>query len=129
MDRNLGKKLASLLAAQGCRVEIHDDHFAQDTEDVDWLKAVGARKWVVVSKDRHIAQNKVEVVRLLESGSPAFVFTVADMTSEEMSGAFVKALPSIKRCLSKFDWPFIATITATGRVQILITVSGLIKRV
>lgn len=118
-----------MIATEGCRVEVHDDHFTQDTEDAEWLREGGKRKWIFLTKDRHIAQNQIEVVRLLESGSPAFVFTVADMTSAEMAAVFLKALPVIRRFLTKFSWPFIATITPAGRVQILVTHSGLIKKI
>jgi hypothetical protein len=75
------------------------------------------------------SRNQIEVVRLLESGSPAFVFTAGSATSDELGKAFATALPQIRRLLAKFSWPFIATITFSGRVQILITHSGLIKKI
>jgi uncharacterized protein with PIN domain len=129
LDRNLGKQLAKLIAGKDRRIEVHDDHFAPDTADTDLLREVGKRKWVFMTKDRHIAQNQIEVVALLQSGSPAFVYTSANMTSATMADAFLKALPQIKRCLTKFDWPFIGTITASGSVRILYPQSKLIKRI
>ena len=48
IDRCLGKKLATVLRAQGHTVELHDSHFAKD---VDWLPTVGQRGWVVLTKD------------------------------------------------------------------------------
>jgi hypothetical protein len=80
-------------------------------------------------KSQNISRNQIEVVRLLESGSPAFVFTAGSATSDELGKAFATALPEIKKFLAKFSWPFIATITLAGRVQILITHSGLIKKI
>ena len=129
LDRNLGKKLALIIRAEGCRVEIHDDHFDEHTEDVEWLREGGKRGWIFVTKDQSISRNQIEVVRLLESGSPAFVFTAGSVTSDELGKAFATALPNIKKFLAKFSWPFIATITLAGRVQILVTHSGLIKRI
>jgi len=129
LDRNLGKKIAVTIRALGCRVELHDDHFAADAEDTEWLQEGGKRGWIFVTKDRNISRNQIEVVRLLESGSPAFVFTSGSVTSDELGNAFAKALPDIKRILAKFSWPFIATITLAGKVQILNTHSGLIKRI
>ena len=119
--------MGRLISAGGCRVEIHDDHFTQDTEDAVLLREVGKQKWIFLTKDRRIAQNQIAIAALLQSGSPAFVFTVADMTSSEIAAAFLTALPQVKRLLSKFDWPFVATITPAGRVQMLVTHSGLIK--
>jgi predicted nuclease of predicted toxin-antitoxin system len=129
LDRNLGKKISALIAAAGCRVEVHDDHFAHDAADEEILREIGKSKWIFLTKDRRIAYNLIEVIGLLESGSPAFVFTAGSVTSEELGKAFATALPDIKRFLSKFSWPFIATITLTGRVQNLITHSGLIKKI
>jgi predicted nuclease of predicted toxin-antitoxin system len=129
LDRNLGKKLAATIRAAGCRVEIHDDHFSQDTEDIEWLREGGKRKWIFLTKDQNISRNQIEVTRLLESGSPAFVFTAGSVTSDELGSAFSNALPDIKKVLAKFSWPFIATIALRGRVQILASHSSLIKRI
>ena len=129
LDRNLGKKLAVSIRSQGCTVEIHDDHFDQRTQDVEWLREAGKRGWIFLTKDKNISRNQIEVVRLLESGSPAFVFTAGSVTSDELGKAFAAALPEVKKFLAKFSWPFIATIALSGRVQILVTHSGLIKRI
>jgi PIN like domain len=48
IDRCLGsKKVADALRQAGLTVEIHEDHFAPDALDVDWLTEVGAWQWVV----------------------------------------------------------------------------------
>jgi hypothetical protein len=51
VDRCLGRQIVpdALKAAlePSERVEIHDDHFAQDARDVQWLKSVGERGWGV----------------------------------------------------------------------------------
>lgn len=42
VDRSLGrKKVAEPLRGAGEAVEIHDDHFGQDVEDVVWLGHAG----------------------------------------------------------------------------------------
>ena len=57
IDRCLGKKyIAQVLIDSGIAVEIHDDHFSQNVEDVDWLPEVGKRGWVVLTKDANRAQ-------------------------------------------------------------------------
>ena len=58
IDRCLGKRyIASVLQRSGITVEIHDDHFNQNVEDVDWLPEVGKRGWVVLTKDANISKN------------------------------------------------------------------------
>ena len=38
---------------------MHDDHFARDASDETWLGEVGAKGWVVLSKDDRIRRNPV----------------------------------------------------------------------
>jgi len=49
--------------------------FAPDTEDVDWITALGAEGgWVIVSGDIRISQNQFERRAWLNSGLTAFFF-------------------------------------------------------
>lgn len=51
LDRALGRHaVAAALRAASLTVEIHDDHFAQEARDVDWLPAVAVKGWVVLTK-------------------------------------------------------------------------------
>ncbi|MGL4550807.1 MAG: hypothetical protein ACRC33_06435 [Gemmataceae bacterium] len=43
VDRCTGRGVANALKAAGARVEHHDDHLAQEAEDVAWIPAVAAR--------------------------------------------------------------------------------------
>lgn len=55
IDRSLGvEPIRTELRNAGLQVEIHDDHFARDAEDRDWLRVVGARGWVVLTKDQRL---------------------------------------------------------------------------
>jgi len=55
LDRSMGSRLvADALRVRGEIVEAHDAHFAKDAADVEWLGAVGRKRWVVVSKDDRI---------------------------------------------------------------------------
>lgn len=58
VDRCLGRgPVVSALRAAGVQTHAHDDHFAQDTLDVDWLTEVGRQGWVVLTKDKNIRAN------------------------------------------------------------------------
>jgi hypothetical protein len=57
------------LRAVGERVELKTDHFGQDTEDSEWLAKVGSWGWIVLSKDKHLKHNHIEIVALLKSGT------------------------------------------------------------
>ena len=50
IDRCMGKsKIAVPLREAGIRVELHDDHFAQDAQDDPWLPVVGRKGWYVIT--------------------------------------------------------------------------------
>jgi hypothetical protein len=61
IDRCLGNKLiVETLRSAGVTVEIHDDHFAKDAPDLDWIPEIGKRGWVVLTKDARIGTNQLE---------------------------------------------------------------------
>ena len=120
IDRSLGKKIvAQALRDIGETVEIHDDHFAPDAKDEDWLVEVGKRGWIVLTKDDRIRYRATERTALASARVRAFVLTSSQLQGTEMAAAFVKALPRIKRLIANHTPPFIARISRSGNVSIL----------
>ena len=69
IDRSLGiDPLRIQLTRAGLTVVIHDDHFARDEEDRIWLKAVGERGWIVLTKDQRLRYRPLEVAALRSGG-------------------------------------------------------------
>jgi hypothetical protein len=121
VDRALGTgAIAAALRDAGCAVEIHDQHFPQAAKDTEWLPEVGRRGWVVLTKDHHIRTRQNELVALLSAGVAAFVLTSGDLTGPEMAQAFVRALPRIRRMLVGLRRPFIARVSASGDVVLIV---------
>ncbi len=119
LDRSMGSRLvADALRVRGEIVEAHDAHFAKDAADVEWLGAVGRKRWVVVSKDDRIRLNEVERMALTEAGVAAFFLGRSDLTGPQMASAIVTALPAMKRALRRFEVPFIARISLDGDVSV-----------
>jgi len=56
----------------------------------------------------------------MKAGVGAFILTSGDLSGEEMAQIFVKALPAISKFLVKHRRPFIAKITRSGSVTILV---------
>jgi hypothetical protein len=55
LDRSVGKRrVAESLRARGALVELHDDHFAKDVPDSEWIAEVIRRGWIIVTKDKWI---------------------------------------------------------------------------
>ena len=119
IDRSLGHKLlAQSLLDNDEKVIVHDDLFAQDTIDEVWLEEAGKKNWIVLTHDTKIRYRKSETDALLAHDVRAFVLTAKKLTGKEIAGVIVKALPRIKKLISKTPAPFIAHITRSGDVKI-----------
>ena len=111
--------IAVSLRQAGIQTHVHDDHFLPDAKDEHWLREVGRKKWIVLTKDKRIRHRTIERQALIGAGVRAFVLTAGNLHGQEMANIFVKALPSITRLAARKSSPFIATITRGGRVTIL----------
>jgi len=122
IDRSLGGRvIAEALRAAGARVEIHDKHFALDEPDVEWLKTVGGRGWVVLSKDVRIRRDAFEREALRSAGVKAFFLTQQGLAGQEMAQTFVAALPGMVTRAARQPGPFIYTLSrdgAFGRIKL-----------
>jgi hypothetical protein len=120
VDRSLGGAFVATAVRQaGHGVVVHDDEFDPNARDVDWLRAVGARRWVVLTKDARIRTNALERGTLLSANVAAFILGQGDMTGSRMALIFVSALPRMMKVLRRWDLPIIATVTAVGGVSVL----------
>lgn len=93
--------------------------FPNDAKDEEWLLEVGAKGWIVLSKDDQIRYHAVEKQALLAAGVAAFFLSKGDLKGEEMAKIFIEAMPRIKRTLKKHKKPFIARVARNGDVSIL----------
>jgi len=116
----MGRAIARRLQGEGLRIELHDDHFAQGTPDAVWLPVVGKRGWIVLTKDTRIRYRPSEKQALLGAGVRAFAFTSANLSGAQMGDAIVKALPRIMTILASHRRAFVARITATSDVAVLL---------
>lgn len=98
---------------------VHDEVFAQDTPDAEWLATVGSQQWVVLTKDKHIRKRPLERAALLAGKVRAFVFTGGNMGGVEMAESIVSAIPRMLRIIDTTPGPFIARITGSGAVELI----------
>lgn len=103
------------------QVAIHDDHFAPDALDEDWLREAGQRSWVVRTKDRGIRYRGPALAAIRLSAVRMFVLTAGDLQGPEMAAIFVRALPRILRVARGQPAPFIAKVTKSGVVSVLVS--------
>lgn len=112
--------VADALRHAGAAVEIHDDHFRQDAHDVEWLREVGPRGWIVLTREDRIRHRFHERTALIQAGVRAFVLVRRSLSGPAMAAAFVNALPAMQRFVARHQAPFIARVAQTGNVFLLL---------
>jgi hypothetical protein len=121
LDRSLGKHIvADALRQVGAAVQLHDDHFPQDARDEEWLRTVGERGWIVLTRDDRIRYRSQERTALIQARVRAFVLSGRSLSGPVMAAAFVQALPAMRRFVARHQGPFIARVTQTGGVSLLL---------
>jgi len=118
VDRALGRKVAQTLRSAGEIVEVHDDHFAQNTLDVEWVPIIASRGWVVLTKDRRLKYRRLELLAISRSGLRLFTLTSGNMTADEMGRAFVGARGRMATLARTEPAPFIGKVYRDGRAVI-----------
>jgi hypothetical protein len=129
LDKCLGRYVvAEALRAAGEVVELHTDHFPQDSPDPIWLPEVGRKGWIVLTKDRSIKSNQIEIASLMQANTICFNLVSASLTGSEMASAFVSALHDMKQLIARKSRPLVANISKNGRVSIILQHDDLIQR-
>ena len=96
IDRCLGNKLiVETLRDAGISVEIHDDHFAKDAQDVEWIPEVGKRGWIILTKDARISNNKLERFAVANAGVKMFSLASQKLSGQEMADIFTESIIEI----------------------------------
>jgi hypothetical protein len=121
LDRQLGRyKMAGVLRNAGLKVEIHDDHFAQNAQHPEWLTAAGRKNWIDETRDERIRYRLAERQAIRRAKVRAFVLAAqGDLRADMLAEIFLKALPKIRRTVKRQKPPFIAKISRGGEVTVL----------
>jgi predicted nuclease of predicted toxin-antitoxin system len=93
--------------------------FGTGTLDVDWLPKVGARGWILITKDKNIRKRELELRALKQSRVRAFVLTAGGLKGEDQARIIKEALPAMLRLLRRRAASFVARITAESSVEII----------
>lgn len=95
------------------------DTFGTGSNDVDWLPPVGTRGWVLITKDKNIRKNPLELRALRQAKVAAFVLTSGNLRGVDQARIILEALPAMLRLLARTPRPFVARITAESSVQLI----------
>lgn len=120
IDRCLGRQIGVTLREKGLRVELHEDHYADNAADSEWLVDVGSRGWVVLTKDKTIRRKPLERQAVITANVKMFTLPNANLTGAEMAEIFVSNLLGMGRFLKDHKPPFIASVSRNGIKTILV---------
>lgn len=115
LDYQIGRYIvADALRTVGARVEVHIDHFAQAATDTEWIPEVGARNWVLITKDQNIRRNPLERAAYEAAKLRGFVVTADELSGPGLAQLLVRCLPGIARRAAGRPGPLLFTISAGG---------------
>jgi hypothetical protein len=114
VDECLGRGIALRLQTEGHDARAFDEFAGKP--DVEFLPIIGERQWVLITKDKNVRRNQLEVEAILNSDVRAFVVTAANFNHEQIAQLVLKAMPKITR-ISRQQGPFVYNITASGIVS------------
>lgn len=98
---------------------MHDDHFAAEEVDVNWLAVCGARRWVVVTKDFAIRGNPAEIAALDRAGVHAIFLRGRKQPVEYAIANFAAALPWMLALFEGSSRPVHVIVKAGGKIDVV----------
>ncbi|MBX6324679.1 MAG: hypothetical protein IRY93_01440 [Chthoniobacterales bacterium] len=112
--------MAGILRDADLHVEIHDDHFAQDAPDEEWLMVTGQNRWVVITRDERIRYRAAARQVIRRAKVRMFVVVArGNLRIEAVAEIFLKALPRVRSIIASEKAPFIAKIWRDGTVEVI----------
>lgn len=106
------------LRKAGMKVEPHNIHFRHDTPDIEWLAAVGEKKWIVLMRDQKIGRRPLELEALLQARVKAFVLVNGELPDVENAKIVIGALQRMLQMISDNKFPFIARIQLNSTITL-----------
>ncbi len=128
VDRSLGRKIVNDLRAAGFQIEEHETLFADNAPDDEWLGEAGRRGWVVLTKDKAVRRNALELAAILASQVACFSLANGNLSAVQMAKAFLTARPRMEKALRRFLPPITASVTKTGNVSVLMAEGKLLPQ-
>lgn len=118
IDWCLGKTVSNALKAANITIEHHGDHFQQSTPDIEWLPIVGERDWIVLTKDKAIGKNILELRAIAQANVKVFTLVSGNLSRQQMADLFVEIIPRIGKFSQGNQPPFIAKIYKDGKITL-----------
>jgi predicted nuclease of predicted toxin-antitoxin system len=121
VDRCLGRAALQALraATEANEVALHlDDHYPQDEADEVWIPGIGARGWIILTKDKEIQRRPNEQAALISAHTAVFVLVKGGLTTAKIGEALTRALPAMRKATRRYQPPLLGRIGADGAVTV-----------
>jgi hypothetical protein len=116
VDRNLGTRIfPGVLREAGLILHLHQDYFPQQEKDHVWIAKPAAEGWPIISPDKRISRDFVEVDAVMEAGAAMFCLSGGHYPAEVQAVNFLRCLPQVLHTLESTPRPFIAKIYQPSR--------------
>jgi len=93
-----------------------DDHFEPNASDEEWLRFIGQKGWIAITKDKRIRYRTPALEVIRKEKVKLFMYNKGNLTGQQMVEILVKAIPRIKTFIAKHEPPFIVTMTKSGKL-------------
>jgi len=102
----------------GYKIELHDTHFLQDTEDTVWIRGVASRGWVVLTCDRNIARKEPERSKFGTAPTQTFIlYALTQVPRDQRVPLVLNILPKLGRLVAAGTPHGIYRVHTDGRVE------------
>ena len=120
LDENLCncRALLDALAKNGVPFVRHLDLFPRGTPDEKWLPDVGKNGWILLTADKQLRYNLLEMRALRQYKVRTFTFASGNLSGQQMAERLVTGLPKMRRLCRRVNPTFIAVITGAGEVHV-----------
>jgi len=115
VDRSLGGLIVpNALRTAGVSVKTYADLYTDTTlEDRDWIPEVTARGWVILTKDKAIRRDPVEIAALRRASARYVCLSAKGMRGDEQASCLVEHWGTIDSLVASKKAPLIVTVTRT----------------
>jgi hypothetical protein len=95
--------MPEILREHGLSIRVHDELFAQDTSDEEWIGHVAENGLVAVTLDGRIARSPIQLHAVHISGLRLIILLGGNTPARELALNFVNASPAVERYRSQDD--------------------------
>ncbi len=115
----MGRRIPEALRLVGIPVEVvfHDERFAQDAKDDEWLPIVGGLGWVVIGQDKSYHRKSAEKLAIVRYGVGVFYLWGAQARAWDQMRCFMRAYDDVLWVLNNVAPPFLYRIDRFGRLS------------